>query len=133
MSVDGREVSAIGPGFLVLLGVRRGDTAESAQALGRKVAALRIMRDAEGKMNRGLAETGGRVLVVSQMTLYGDTKKGNRPSFDEAAPGAEAEPLYNLFVETLKACGVETATGVFGGMMDVRLVNDGPVTFMLER
>jgi len=91
------------------------------------------MRDSGGKMSKGLADTGGGVLVVSQMTLYGDLSKGNRPSFDDVAPGAEAEPLYNSFVETLKSCGVETVTGVFGGMMDVRLVNDGPVTFMLER
>lgn len=133
VSVDGREVSAIGAGYLVLLGIRKGDSQEAAEALAKKVAALRIMRDSEGKMNRGLADCGGKVLVVSQMTLYGDTKKGNRPSFDEVAPGAEAEPLYGLFVETLKSCGIETATGVFGGMMDVELINDGPVTFMLER
>lgn len=133
MSVEDREVSAMGPGYLVFLGIRKGDTREAAEALARKVAAFRIMRDAEGKMGQGLADAGGSVLVVSQMTLYGDAKKGNRPSFDDVAPGVEAEPLYDLFVETLKSCGVPTATGVFGGMMDVTLVNDGPVTFMLER
>lgn len=132
VAVDGAKTGSIGRGYLVFLGVKKGETAEKAVELARKVAALRIMGDAEGKMNLGLAETGGSVLVVSQMTLYGDCSKGRRPSFDLVAPGVEAEPVYEAFVEALKAAGVVTGTGVFGAMMDVALVNDGPVTFMVE-
>jgi D-tyrosyl-tRNA(Tyr) deacylase len=133
VSVDGKEVGRIGVGTMVLLGVRKGDSSEAAKALAGKVAGMRIFRDDVGKMNRSLSEAGGAMLVVSQMTLYGDCSKGRRPSFDSVAPGPEAKPLYELFVETLKGLGVPVETGVFGAMMDVFLVNDGPVTFLVEQ
>jgi len=125
VDVEGERVAQIGPGMLVLLGVRRGDTAEAADRLADKVRALRIFDDAEGRMNEPLGER--EVLCVSQFTLYGDTRKGNRPSYVEAAPAAEAEPLYDRFCERLEA-----KRGVFGACMGVALVNDGPVTLMLE-
>jgi D-aminoacyl-tRNA deacylase len=127
VSVEGREVARIGPGLLVLLGVRRGDTGEQAQRLARKLLALRIFEDGEGRMNRSVGDTGGEVLCVSQFTLYGDARKGNRPSFVDAAPPDEAEPLYEQVRAALGAQG-----GVFGARMHVSLVNDGPVTLLLE-
>jgi D-tyrosyl-tRNA(Tyr) deacylase len=133
VTVDGVKVAAIGPGFLVLLGIRKGDTPEVAAALAGRTAALRIFSDPAGKMSLALADVGGAVLVVSQMTLYGDCTKGRRPSFDAVAPGVEAKPLYEAFVAGLAAAGIAVETGVFGAMMDVALVNDGPVTFMLEQ
>ena len=132
VAVGGKTVASIGAGFLVLLGVRKGDTVEAGAALAAKVSGLRAFGDANGKMSRSLSDVGGAVLVVSQMTLYGDCSKGRRPSFDEVAGGAEAHPLYEAFVADLRAAGLTVETGVFGGMMDVSLVNDGPVTFMLE-
>jgi len=132
VTVDGESVAGIGRGFLVLLGIRKGDTREAAGALARRVAELRVFPDEAGKMGRSLADVGGAVLVVSQMTLYGDVSKGRRPSFDAVARGPEAEPLYEGFVANLEAAGIPVETGRFGAMMDVRLVNDGPVTFMLE-
>ena len=132
VSVDGKEVSRIGAGMMVLLGVKKGDTPEMAKALATRTSGLRIFRDEADKMNKSLSDIGGAVLVVSQMTLYGDCSRGRRPSFEEVAPGAEAQPLYELFVETLKAAGIPVQTGVFGAMMDVHLVNDGPVTFLVE-
>ena len=125
VDVEGKRVAQIGPGLLVLLGVRHGDTAEQADRLADKVRALRVFDDAEGRMNEPLGER--EVLCVSQFTLYGDTRKGNRPSYVEAAPGEEAEPLYDRFCERLGA-----AKGVFGTCMGVALVNDGPVTLLLE-
>jgi D-tyrosyl-tRNA(Tyr) deacylase len=125
VTVEGREVSAIGPGLLVLLGVRRGDGDKEADWLADKVRALRVFPDAEGRMNEPFGER--EVLCVSQFTLYGDTRKGNRPSYIDAAPPEEAEPLYERFCERLGA-----RQGVFGAMMDVELVNDGPVTLLLE-
>jgi D-tyrosyl-tRNA(Tyr) deacylase len=125
VEVDGERVAQIGPGMLVLLGVRRGDTAEIADRLADKVRALRIFDDAEGRMNEPLGER--KVLCVSQFTLYGDTRKGNRPSYVEAAPAADAEPLYDRFCERIGA-----RKGVFGACMGVALVNDGPVTLLLE-
>jgi D-tyrosyl-tRNA(Tyr) deacylase len=125
VDVEGERVAQIGPGMLVLLGVRRGDTAEAADRLADKVRALRIFDDAEGRMNEPLGER--EVLCVSQFTLYGDTRKGNRPSYVEAAPTAEAEPLYDRFCERIGA-----RKGVFGACMGVALVNDGPVTLLLE-
>ena len=125
VEVEGERVAQIGPGMLVLLGVRRGDTAEQADRLADKVRALRIFDDAEGRMNEPLGDRG--LLCVSQFTLYGDARKGNRPSYVEAAPGAAAEPLYDRFCERLDA-----KKGVFGACMGVALVNDGPVTLMLE-
>jgi len=132
VSVDGKEVSRIGAGMMVLLGVKKGDTPEMAKALAARISGLRIFRDEADKMNKSLSDIGGAVMVVSQMTLYGDCTKGRRPSFEEVAPGAEAQPLYGLFVETLRAAGIPVETGVFGAMMDVHLVNDGPVTFLVE-
>jgi D-aminoacyl-tRNA deacylase len=125
VDVEGERIAQIGPGMLVLLGVRRGDTAEQAERLAAKVRALRVFDDAEGRMNEPLGER--EVLCVSQFTLYGDTRKGNRPSYVDAAPAEEAEPLYDLFCERLGA-----SKGVFGACMGVALVNDGPVTVMIE-
>jgi D-aminoacyl-tRNA deacylase len=125
VDVEGERVAQIGPGMLVLLGVRRGDTVEDADRLAGKVHALRIFDDAEGRMNEPLGDR--EILCVSQFTLYGDARKGNRPSYVDAAPAAEAEPLYDSFCERLGA-----ARGVFGACMGVALVNDGPVTLLLE-
>jgi D-tyrosyl-tRNA(Tyr) deacylase len=130
--VEGTRVAAIGRGFLVFLGIRKGDTRAVAEALAARVANLRVFNDEAGKMGRALAESGGAILVVSQMTLYGDCSRGRRPSFDQVAGGDEARPLYECFVESIRAAGLKVETGVFGAMMDVGLVNDGPVTFLLE-
>ena len=132
--VGGATTASIGKGYLILLGIRRGDRAEDAEFLAAKCAALRVMEDAQGKMNLSLADTGGKAIVVSQFTLYGDAQRGNRPSFSSAAAPAEAEPLYERFVQTLRALlGADAVgTGVFGAMMEVMLVNDGPVTVMIE-
>ena len=127
VSVDGREVARIGPGLLVLLGVRRGDGPEQADRIARKLLALRIFEDAEGKMNLDVGQAEGEILCVSQFTLYGDARKGNRPSFVDAAPPEEAEPLYERVREALGAAG-----GVFGASMQVSLTNQGPVTLLLE-
>jgi D-tyrosyl-tRNA(Tyr) deacylase len=133
VTVGGEEVGAIGPGLLVLLGVRRGDTPAEADWLADKVASLRIFEGPGGKFDRGLEDFGGAILVVSQFTLYGDARKGRRPSFDTAARPELAEELYERFVTRLRAAGWTVATGVFGGMMQVALVNDGPVTVIVER
>jgi len=125
VDVEGERVAQIGPGMLILLGVSRDDTAEDADKLASKVRALRIFDDAEGRMNEPLGER--EILCVSQFTLYGDARKGNRPSYVEAAPAAQAEPLYDRFCERLGA-----AKGVFGACMGVALVNDGPVTLLVE-
>ena len=125
VDVEGERVAQIGPGMLVLLGVGREDGAEQADRLAEKVRALRIFDDAEGRMNEPLGERA--VLCVSQFTLYGDAHKGNRPSYVEAAPAEQAEPLYDRFCERLGA-----AKGVFGACMGVALVNDGPVTLLVE-
>jgi D-tyrosyl-tRNA(Tyr) deacylase len=127
VNVDGERVAAIGPGLLVLLGVRRGDGPEQADRLARKLLALRIFEDSEGRMNRSVAEAGGELLCVSQFTLYGNARKGNRPSFVDAAPPEQAEPLYERVREALGAQG-----GSFGARMAVELVNDGPVTLLVE-
>jgi D-aminoacyl-tRNA deacylase len=126
--VDGEVVGEIGPGLCILLGVGRGDDEGAAECLAGKIARLRIF---EG-MDRSLLDTGGGALVVSQFTLLADTRKGTRPSFSEAAPPAEADPLYERFCEALRALGVPVATGVFGASMQVELVNDGPVTILLD-
>lgn len=125
VTVDGAEVSRIGPGMLVLLGVRKGDSAEQAEKIAAKLLRLRIFPDPEGRMNEPLGDR--EVLCVSQFTLYGDTRKGNRPSWTEAASGAEAEPLYDLVCDRLGA-----VPGVFGADMEVDLTNDGPVTLLVE-
>lgn len=130
--VEGREVAAIGAGLLVLLGVGREDGPDQAEWLARKIAGLRIFPDEAGKLNLSLLATGGQALVVSQFTLWGDCNKGTRPSFGRAAPGEQAEPLYQQFVAALQAEGVPVATGVFGALMEVELVNSGPVTLLLD-
>ncbi len=125
VDVEGERVAQIGPGMLVLLGISRDDDAEAADRLADKVAKLRIFDDAEGKMNEPLGDR--EVLCVSQFTLYGDARKGNRPSYTDAAPAEHAEPLYDRFCERIAA-----EKGVFGACMGVALVNDGPVTLMIE-
>ena len=127
VSVEGEEVARIGPGLLVLLGVRHGDGAEQADRIAAKLKRLRIFEDAEGRMNLSVDDVGGEVLCVSQFTLYGDARKGNRPSFVEAAAPEVAEPLYERVRDALGARG-----GRFGARMRVSLVNEGPVTIMLE-
>ena len=133
--VDGKTVGEIGLGFLVLAGFAPTDTDAALDWMADKILGLRLFGDAEGKMNRDLAEVGGGVLVVSQFTLYGDAKKGRRPSFIDAAPPDVAIPLYERFVGMLreKASGTKIATGEFGAMMEVELVNNGPVTLLLEK
>ena len=130
--VDGQVVGECGHGLLVLVGVRHQDTMESAARLAGKVARLRIFENEDGRFDRSLLEVGGEVLVVSQFTLLGDTSKGNRPSFVDAAPPELAGPLVEHVREELTALGVPTASGRFGARMEVELVNDGPVTIVLE-
>jgi D-tyrosyl-tRNA(Tyr) deacylase len=127
VTVGDEEVARIGPGLLVLLAVRRGDGEAEADRIASKLLALRVFEDEAGKMNLSVADAGGQVLCVSQFTLYGDTRRGNRPSFVDAAPPEEAEPLYERVREALGAQG-----GVFGARMSVALVNDGPVTLVAE-
>lgn len=130
--VDAQARGEIGRGYLVLLGVAKADTPAEADFLAEKIAGLRVFNDGEGKMNLSLAEVGGSVLVVSQFTLHGDCRKGRRPSFDRAAPAEQARALYERFVEKLRqAQGVRVETGVFQAMMEVELVNDGPVTLLV--
>lgn len=125
--VGDEEVARIGPGLLVLLGVKQGDTEEQAERMAAKLEALRVFEDEQGKMNLDVRQAGGEILVVSQFTLYADTSKGNRPSFGEAAPPQEAEPLYQLVSKRLEA-----HQGSFGAHMNLSLVNDGPVTVILD-
>jgi D-tyrosyl-tRNA(Tyr) deacylase len=133
VSVDGRVTGEIGAGLLLLVGFTEGDGDEALAWMAEKVVGLRIFPDEAGKMNRSVEEAGGAVLIVSQFTLYGDARKGRRPSFIEAARPETAIPLYERFVERMRATGRPVATGEFGAMMDVELVNDGPVTLILER
>ena len=130
--VEGRLVGGIGRGLLVLLGIARDDTPEAGKVLAEKIVNLRIFDDDQGRMNRSLLEAGGAVLCVSQFTLYGDCRKGRRPSYDRAAPPETAQTLYESFVVSLRALGVTVETGEFRAMMDVELVNDGPVTLLLD-
>jgi D-tyrosyl-tRNA(Tyr) deacylase len=130
--VDGRVAGEIGPGLLVLLGVARGDGEGDADALARKVARLRVFANEAGRFDRSLLDAGGSVLAVSQFTLLADTAKGNRPSFGEAAAPEEAERIYERFCATLRELGVPLETGVFGARMEVELVNDGPVTLVVD-
>lgn len=132
VQVAGETVGAIGPGLLVLLGVGQGDGEEDVRFLAEKTAGLRIFEDDQGKMNRSVAETGGSLLVVSQFTLYGDCRKGRRPGFSAAAPPELADRLYLRYVELLREAGLQVATGVFRAEMAVELVNDGPVTLLLD-
>ncbi len=132
VQVAGTTVGAIQRGLLVLLGVREGDTAQDAEYLASKIVHLRIFEDAQGKMNRDAQDIQGAVLVVSQFTLYGDCRKGRRPSFIQAARPPLAEQLYETFVDALMRYGIPVAKGVFGEHMAISLINDGPVTLMLE-
>ena len=134
VTIDGTVRGEIGPGYVILLGIRRGDTRRDSEYLADRCAALRIMEDQDGKMNLSLDDVRGSALVVSQFTLCADTRKGNRPSFTDAARAEEAEPLYEAFVGRLRShLGAgRVATGAFGAMMRVRIVNDGPVTIMIE-
>ena len=130
--VDGKPVASIGRGFLVLVGAEKGDGANEAEEAARKVAGLRVFEDDAGKMNLSLADVGGSVLAVSQFTLSADLSRGRRPGFEKAMPAAEARPLYEHFCRALELSGVPVSSGVFGAMMEVELVNDGPATFLLD-
>jgi D-tyrosyl-tRNA(Tyr) deacylase len=132
VTVDQQTVGAIGQGLMVLLGVAQGDTSQEAKALAEKTAGLRIFEDDAGKMNRSVEEIGGSLLVVSQFTLLGDCRKGRRPGFTDAAPPELADQLYEEYVAALRSRGVNVATGVFRADMQVALVNDGPVTMLLD-
>jgi D-tyrosyl-tRNA(Tyr) deacylase len=132
VTVAGRSLGTIGPGLCVFLGVGKDDGPRNAEYLAEKIKNMRIFEDSNGKMNRSLLEVQKGMLVVSQFTLYGDCKKGNRPSFSDAAAPAEAEKLYEHFVQRLRDAGLAVATGLFGARMNVALTNDGPVTFILE-
>jgi D-tyrosyl-tRNA(Tyr) deacylase len=130
--IDGVATGQIEHGLLILLGVTQTDTIEQARWLAEKIVGLRIFNDAEGKMNLSVADVQGGILIVSQFTLYGDCRKGRRPSFIDAAPPEIAVPLYEAFIDAVRAQGVPTATGRFGAMMQVELVNDGPVTLIVD-
>lgn len=125
-------MGAVGPGLVILLGVGAGDNDQDVKYLAEKIANLRIFEDERGKMNLSLLDTGGEALVVSQFTLYGDCRKGRRPNFKEAAPPADGEEYYKQFVTALNGLGVQTATGIFGAHMVVEIINDGPVTLLLD-
>jgi len=130
--VDGNAVGAVGEGMLVLLGVGKEDTPETAESLANKIINLRIFDDEHGRMNRSLSETRGGLLCVSQFTLYGDCRKGRRPSYDRAAPPEMARQLYEVFLASVRANGIAVEAGVFQAMMELELVNDGPVTLLLD-
>ncbi len=132
VSVAGEVVGEIGPGLLVLLGIARTDDTAASRALAARIAALRIFDDAAGRMNRSLLDVAGEILVVSQFTLWGDCSAGRRPSWSRAAPAEQAEPLYEEFLAAARALGLRTAAGRFGALMDVALVNHGPVTLLLD-
>ena len=133
VTIGGSVTGAIGPGFCLLVGFTHGDTEAQVDWMADKVVGLRLFSDAEGKMNLGLSEVAGAVLVISQFTLYGDATKGRRPSFIDAAGPDVAEPLYHRFVAALRGRGLEVATGEFGADMQVEIHNDGPVTLILDR
>lgn len=130
--VDGTVVGAVGAGLMALIGVQTGDTPQDAAYIAEKLAHLRIFEDADGKMNRSLIETGGGALLVSQFTLCGDARRGRRPSFTDAARGEDAERLYEAVCTQVREAGVDVGRGVFGAHMEVALVNDGPVTILLD-
>ena len=133
VSVKNQVVGKINKGFLVFIGIQKGDTREQASYLANKVSHLRIFEDTQGKMNLALTDVGGEILAISQFTLAGDTSRGNRPGFETAARPEEAEPLYEYFVECLRQAGHHVETGIFQTDMKVSLINDGPSTFVLER
>lgn len=128
--VDGAEVGRIGVGLVVLVGLERGDSEDELERAARRLATLRVFEDADGRINCGLDEVGGALLLVSQFTLAGSIRKGRRPSFDRAMPAASAEPLFGRLVERLRSAGLTVETGIFGALMEVELVNDGPVTLL---
>ena len=130
--VDGQVTGSIDKGYVLLVGITHEDTEEDAAYIAKKIAGLRLWEDVEGKMNHSILEVGGAILSVSQFTLYGDVKKGRRPSFTEAARPEQAKPLWETFNHKLEQEGLHVQTGVFGAMMDVELVNDGPVTILVE-
>lgn len=132
VTVNGKVTGKIDKGYVLLVGITHTDTIEDVRYLAKKVAEIRLFEDEEGKMNHSIKEHGGDILSVSQFTLYADTKKGRRPSFVEAARPEQAEPLWNAFNDALREQGLNVETGIFGAMMDVSLVNDGPVTIILE-
>lgn len=132
VAIGGTTVAAIGPGLVILLGIRASDTAADIAWLTDKIINLRIFEDPDGKMNISLADMGGEMLIVSQFTLYGDCRKGRRPGFSTAAPPEIAEPLYNQFIDLARKSGIRVATGTFQAAMQVELVNDGPVTLLLD-
>jgi len=132
VTVDGTVTGAIDHGYVLLVGITHEDTQEDVAFLAKKVANLRLWEDADGKMNHSILEHGGAILSVSQFTLYGDAKKGNRPSFINAARPEAAEPMWEAFNQALREQGLHVETGIFGAMMDVALINDGPVTILLE-
>lgn len=132
VTIDGKVYSKINQGILILLGVEKGDNEQNADKLADKLCKLRIFEDEDGKMNKSILDVNGEILIVSQFTLAGDCKKGTRPSFDKAELPQRANELYEYFVDLIKQKNILVGTGVFGAMMDVELVNDGPVTFMLE-
>jgi D-tyrosyl-tRNA(Tyr) deacylase len=132
VEIDGEVVGSIGTGLVVLLGIKPGDDERAVDFMAEKIANLRIFPDSDGKMNRSLLDVGGAALVVSQFTLYGDCRKGRRPSFIDAAPPDVAEPTYERFVRRLKGCGLNVETGRFAADMKVSLVNDGPVTLIID-
>ncbi len=132
VNINGETVSSISKGILALVGIEKEDTREQVEKLAKKVVNLRIFPDENDKMNLSLIDVKGEMLIVSQFTLCGDCKKGTRPSFDKSAPPQIANELYEYFVSQIQSYGVKTGTGVFGAMMEVSLINDGPVTFMLE-
>lgn len=132
VSVDGNVTGSIDKGYVLLVGITHSDTEEDMEYVAKKIAGLRLWEDEDGKMNRSIDEVGGDILSVSQFTLYADTKKGRRPSFIEAARPEQAEPLWNYFNSKLEAAGLTVQTGIFGAMMDIELINDGPVTIIVE-
>lgn len=132
VSVDGNSIGQIGPGFLVLLGITTDDSQDDVVFLATKVCGLRVFEDADGKMNRSIADTGGAMLIVSQFTLYGDCRQGRRPSFIAAARPEVAQPLYQSFIAEIRGQGIPVETGQFQAQMAVHLVNDGPVTLLLD-
>lgn len=132
VEVEGRRVGEIGPGLLILLAVSKTDTRRDAEYMADKVTGLRIFADEAGKMNRSIKETGGSLLVISQFTLYGDVRRGRRPGFDQAADPEQARVLYEYFLQAVRGRGVEVQTGVFQALMSVHLVNQGPVTIIVD-
>ncbi|MGF9975579.1 D-aminoacyl-tRNA deacylase [Viridibacillus arvi] len=132
VTVDGQVTGAIKQGYVLLVGLTHGDTKDDADYIANKIVKMRLWEDADGKMNHSILDHGGAILSVSQFTLYADIRKGNRPSFIEAARPEEAEPLWEYFNETIRNLGLHVETGVFGAMMDVQLTNDGPVTIIIE-